>query len=54
MFGQGGVGRRMAGEHRNSGKSGGTVTALPLYLQAASFFYKAEKFGFTLTSLDIC
>ncbi len=36
MFGRGGVGRRMAGEHRDSGKSSGMITALPLCLQVAS------------------
>lgn len=53
MFDQGGVGRHMAGEHRHSGKIGGPVTALPLCLQPASFFYHTDKFGFTLPSLDI-
>lgn len=38
VFSQGSVGQQMAGEHRNSGKSGGTITALPLCLQSVSFF----------------
>lgn len=36
VFGRGGVGRRMAGVHRDSGKSSGTITALPLCLEVAS------------------
>ena len=36
MFGRGGVGRQVAGEHRDSGKRCGTITDFPLCLKVAS------------------
>lgn len=45
VFGWGGVGQRMAREHRDSGKSGGPITALSLCLPLRTFLNKAQTQG---------